>query len=360
MGLGVPSGEPDRCPAGGQRLQAGPTRTSGRSEFLRRLVHGGDAPLAHRVAGRSDGRVRPRGRLRVMAGLGGARRSTWRRGPDSWSRPELSASARFVFSRAEEEMPLPADVVDLPGDGGTRCGGSRVWCIRCRAHRDRSAPSTTSITWATAPSAHRLDIIRRRTDPPAEAPVFIYIHGGAWVMGNKREQGLPLLYELARRGWVTVTINYRLSPKATWPDHIVDCKRAVAWVRDHIAEYGGDPRFVTVSGGSAGGHLAALLALTPRRPRVSAGVRRRGRVGRRVRAVLRRLRHDGGAGHFPLRQGIAHVSRAPGVQAPVGRRPVAIRGGLAHLPGDTPRHLRSSFCTAPTTLSCRWQKPTNS
>ena len=85
-------------------------------------------------------------------------------------------------------------------------------------------------------------------------------------MGDKREQGVPLLHELAMRGWVCVAINYRLSPKATWPDHIVDCKRAVAWVRAHIAEYGGDPEFIAVSGGSAGGHLSALVALTPNEP----------------------------------------------------------------------------------------------
>ena len=60
-----------------------------------------------------------------------------------------------------------------------------------------------------------------------------------------------------------MAINYRLSPKATWPDHIVDCKRALAWVRAHIHEYGGDPSFLAVSGGSAGGHLSALAALTP-------------------------------------------------------------------------------------------------
>jgi acetyl esterase/lipase len=71
-----------------------------------------------------------------------------------------------------------------------------------------------------------------------------------------------MLYELVARGWVCVAINYRLSPKATWPDHIVDAKRAVAWVKEHIAEYGGDPNFVAVSGGSAGGHLCALLALS--------------------------------------------------------------------------------------------------
>ena len=119
--------------------------------------------------------------------------------------------------------------------------------------------------------AHRLDVIRRRTEQPTAGPVMVYIHGGAWIIGDKREQGLPMLYELARRGWVCVTINYRLSPKATWPDHIVDCKRAVAWVHEHIGEYGGDPKFVAVSGGSAGGHLSSLVALTPGDPSFQPG-----------------------------------------------------------------------------------------
>jgi acetyl esterase/lipase len=110
---------------------------------------------------------------------------------------------------------------------------------------------------------HTLDVLVRRADPPEAGPVLVYIHGGAWVIGDKREQGIPMLHELAERGWVCVAINYRLSPKATWPDHIVDCKQALAWVRDHIADYGGDPSFLAVSGGSAGGHLAALVALTP-------------------------------------------------------------------------------------------------
>jgi acetyl esterase/lipase len=118
---------------------------------------------------------------------------------------------------------------------------------------------------------HRLDVLVRRVDPPSGAPVLVYIHGGAWVMGNKRDQGLPMLHELAQRGWVCVAINYPLSPKATWPDHIVDCKRALAWVRAHIAEYGGDPSFLAVSGGSAGGHLSALAALTPNVPEWQPG-----------------------------------------------------------------------------------------
>ena len=119
---------------------------------------------------------------------------------------------------------------------------------------------------------HRLDIIRRRVDPPTEgAPVLLYVHGGAWIIGDKREQGLPMMFELARRGWVCVTINYGLSPKVVWPEHIVDCKRALAWTRAHIPDYGGDPGSIAVSGGSAGGHLSALLGLTANDPAFQPG-----------------------------------------------------------------------------------------
>jgi acetyl esterase/lipase len=118
---------------------------------------------------------------------------------------------------------------------------------------------------------HRLDVIVKRQDSPKAGPVMIYIHGGAWIIGDKREQGFPMMLELARRGWVCVTVNYGLSPKATWPDHIVDAKLAVAWVRENIGEYGGDPGFVCVSGGSAGGHLSALVALTAGDPAFQPG-----------------------------------------------------------------------------------------
>ena len=117
---------------------------------------------------------------------------------------------------------------------------------------------------------HRLDLYRARTHPSG-CPVFVYIHGGGWVVGDKREQGVPLMLHLAARGWVAVTVNYRLSPRATFPDHIVDVKRALAWVADNVAQYGGDANFVVVSGGSAGGHLSALAALSPNDPEYQPG-----------------------------------------------------------------------------------------
>jgi acetyl esterase/lipase len=117
---------------------------------------------------------------------------------------------------------------------------------------------------------HRLDVYRRADAGPG-APVLLQIHGGAWVIGSKEQQGLPLMYHLAERGWVCVAINYRLSPRGTWPDHLVDCKHALAWIREHIAEYGGDPSYVVVTGGSAGGHLTAMMGLTANDPQFQPG-----------------------------------------------------------------------------------------
>jgi acetyl esterase/lipase len=111
---------------------------------------------------------------------------------------------------------------------------------------------------------NRLDIWRRADLPDdAGAPVLLQIHGGAWTFGAKQGQAHPLMGHLAERGWVCVTVNYRLAPRWRWPAQIVDVKRALAWVRANIGEHGGDPSFLAITGGSAGGHLAALAALTP-------------------------------------------------------------------------------------------------
>ena len=118
--------------------------------------------------------------------------------------------------------------------------------------------------------ALKLDVYRHRT-APAGCPTLLQIHGGAWILGSKNEQGVPLMVHLASRGWVCVSADYRLSPRATFPDHVVDLKRALRWIRERGREYGVDPDFVVVTGGSAGGHLAALVALTPNEPEYQPG-----------------------------------------------------------------------------------------
>jgi acetyl esterase/lipase len=101
-----------------------------------------------------------------------------------------------------------------------------------------------------------------RPAPGELRPAIIQVHGGAWRIDYKQYQGVTLLDHLAVNGWVGFNIDYRLSPAATFPDHLVDVKRAIAWVRDHGAQFGADPDFVVITGGSAGAHLAALAALT--------------------------------------------------------------------------------------------------
>ncbi len=117
----------------------------------------------------------------------------------------------------------------------------------------------------TAGRRGMLDIYRPADGQLADAPVLLQVHGGGWTIGRKDQQGIPLMQHLAAKGWVCVAINYRLGPRHLWPAQIVDVKKAIAWVREHIGAYGGDPDYIAITGGSAGGHLAALAALTPGR-----------------------------------------------------------------------------------------------
>ena len=98
-----------------------------------------------------------------------------------------------------------------------------------------------------------------------------YLHNTAWIMGEKQHQGQPLMHHLAEQGWVCFASNYRLSPRASFPDQIVDVKRALAWVRGNAETYGGDPDFICITGGSAGGHLCALAALSANDPSYQPG-----------------------------------------------------------------------------------------
>lgn len=112
----------------------------------------------------------------------------------------------------------------------------------------------------------RLDIYRPAgfsEDRKIQWPVLLHVHGGGWISGSKRQQAQPLINYLTVNGWLCVDINYRLAPKHRFPDCLVDVKAAIAWTKKHIHEYGGDPEFIALTGGSAGAHLCTLSALTP-------------------------------------------------------------------------------------------------
>ncbi|MFO0820860.1 MAG: alpha/beta hydrolase [Pirellulales bacterium] len=97
----------------------------------------------------------------------------------------------------------------------------------------------------------------------ANAPVFVFVHGGGWNKRDKDEVGSqPKLFNDS--GVVVVSINYRLVPAIRHPENVRDVAAAIAWMTQNIAKYGGDPKKIVLMGHSAGSHLVALVATDDR------------------------------------------------------------------------------------------------
>jgi len=110
---------------------------------------------------------------------------------------------------------------------------------------------------------HRLDV--HTAGGESNAPVFVFVHGGGFVRGDKHIPGTPQ-YDLVgawavRHGYIGVTMTYRLAPEHKWPSGAEDVAGAVAWLRQNIARYGGDPDKIVLAGNSAGAvHVASFAA----------------------------------------------------------------------------------------------------
>ncbi|MFI0351281.1 alpha/beta hydrolase [Actinomadura sp. 9N407] len=136
--------------------------------------------------------------------------------------------------------------------------------------RPRNVERIANVRYGPAGKRNRLDVYRDHAGT-AGGPVLVYWHGGGYYSGRKNREARLLLHRLASQGWVCVSANYRLRPAATFADHMIDAKKAIAWAREHVHEYGGDPSVLVVAGSSAGGHLASLAALTPNDPAFQPG-----------------------------------------------------------------------------------------
>jgi acetyl esterase/lipase len=133
--------------------------------------------------------------------------------------------------------------------------------------RVRDVQRIANVSYGDAGSGNRLDVYRHRSDR-AGGPVLIHLHGGHFDSGRKDREARPLLYRLASQGWLCISADYRLAPDAR---PLIDAKKAIAWAHEHAAAYGGDSTRVFVAGSSAGAHLAAMSALTPREPAFQPG-----------------------------------------------------------------------------------------
>ena len=106
----------------------------------------------------------------------------------------------------------------------------------------------------------KIDLYLPDRTPTSQLPVFLFIHGGYWVLGHKDTLGFmaPAITCLPA---IFVAVGYRLAPGTKYPGAVDDCRDAVKWAYENIADYGGDPERIFVGGHSAGGHLAALITL---------------------------------------------------------------------------------------------------
>ncbi len=147
-------------------------------------------------------------------------------------------------------MPFVYEYAELPDD-----------------HRVRNIPY--AISPGSDPDNQRLDLFlpEGSTKGPAPWPVLVFVHGGGWTEGDRalRAGGRDVYANIGRyfasQGVGTAVISYRLQPRVTWREQIDDASQAVAWVHDHVADYGGDPERIFVSGHSAGAQLVTWVAL---------------------------------------------------------------------------------------------------
>ena len=110
---------------------------------------------------------------------------------------------------------------------------------------------------------HRLDVYYQQN--LEDAPVFVFVHGGGFIMGDKRSEQGPFYRNVgdfaARQGWIGVVPTYPLAPDHPWPAGPEAMRGVVEWIRDNAAQYGGDPSRIVLSGQSAGAvHVASYVA----------------------------------------------------------------------------------------------------
>lgn len=137
----------------------------------------------------------------------------------------------------------------------------------------KAGASYRDLTYCTPDGVpQKMDVTYPKTLGDKALPVTVYIHGGGWTSGDKGNgAGTADMKELLARGYIVVSLDYRLAPKYKWPAQIVDVKCAIRHLRANAATYRLDPNRIGVWGGSAGGHLVSMLGVTDKRAGFDVG-----------------------------------------------------------------------------------------
>jgi len=175
----------------------------------------------------------------------------WLPAADAQSQPE-----NFRARRGQNQTPAAPDAeTSIPGlEGAEGSPGKFALPAGARVERDLSYGSDP---------AQKLDVYLPRD--AKQAPILVMVHGGAWMVGDKSNTGVvanKVLHWLPR-GYIVVSVNYRMSRPPSPLNQAMDVGRALAFVQAHAAEWSGDPSRVVLMGHSSGAHLVALLTVAP-------------------------------------------------------------------------------------------------
>lgn len=141
------------------------------------------------------------------------------------------------------------------------------FCLFSLIQLPAQAANKASVTLGYGPAPEQIMDIYLPDENPVNAPVLVLVHGGAWMFGDKNSKAV-LRNKLAYwqpKGFIVVTINYRLLPDADPLIQAQDVALALSYLQSRIKNWGGDPEKITLMGHSAGGHLAALISANPAR-----------------------------------------------------------------------------------------------
>jgi acetyl esterase len=152
------------------------------------------------------------------------------------------------------------DVVDFPARRDKRAKLQRTLAGRFVFGRPDESALVEEITVGNGSRA----LVHRPPDALAPLPCVLNFHGGGWVQGNPEQSGWLASRVAVRNHAVVISPSYRLAPEQPFPAGVEDCWSALTWVVEHAAELGIDPHRLVVMGDSAGGNLAAVMALLAR------------------------------------------------------------------------------------------------
>jgi acetyl esterase/lipase len=170
-----------------------------------------------------------------------------------------------LFAQSTEQKPIPCDTSFTPYQVWIKIKKEFPDAKIVKPQLPEGVIAVEDVVYTTLPDSPygkrdlHLDIFR--PEKKGKYPALLLIHGGGWRSGNKT-MDVPLAQQIAVRGYVTATVEYRLSPEALYPAAVYDINAAIRFLRANAKKYNIDPDRIAISGSSAGGQLAALIGMT--------------------------------------------------------------------------------------------------